>query len=547
MGTYSDKLLVGLGGSGHDWSTAAMQGDQLVAVAEERVTRKKYGLGVDLLAAQSRKVCLNELKATSEDISKVVVCDLVPKPFFYSLRNKTEVINHHLAHAYSAFVMSGYEQSAILVADHSGSTLEINDVRRVETVSLYKADRNEIKLLKRYTGIQSAEDQSLTEYLRSAAATTNSLGSFYRDSSLALGFSFIDKKHGGVYSEDGKTMGLSPYGDRRFVPQMKETFELLSDGEFRFNPDKLAKLLSKVNKDSRFDDRAAMAFAVQYQFEQVLKHLANYLHQLTGEKNLCIAGGCALNSVGNGLLVDESPFEKIYVPPAPSDDGIAIGCVGYALHQESGKVPTLPRSAYLGPTYTNKEIDEAIKANNLQAEISNRVNEAVAQRLADGRIIGWYQGRSEFGPRALGNRSILAAPNPGFVRDKLNHEIKRREWFRPYAPMVPIEHKDEYFNFTNDAPHMSFVAKVTDKDKIRAACHVDDTARLQTISSQDNPKMHDLLLQMGQLTGVPVLLNTSFNYAGEPIVETPQDAIHSALNMRLDSLILEDRIIDLDN
>lgn len=538
--------LVGLGGSGHEWATCLAHRGELIAIAEERVTRMKYGLGADLLAAESRKACLAAAGASLDDVEHAIACDLVPRSFRFPLRDRVEIINHHLAHAFCAFGLSGYEDAAILVADNSGSVLsgsKTGTEREVETISIFDADRTGIRLVDRVTGVQHLEAATESDFY-DAGATSNSLGHLYRSATLALGFSFKHPSGDGVFSEDGKTMGLSPYGDDRFRDSAGELIELTESG-LKCDPAKADSYLGSVLRKFTFDERAALANAVQYHLERAMLHLSKLAFKKTGRRRLCLAGGVALNSVANGRLVADSDFDAIYVPSAPSDDGIAFGCVAYGLWKHHGRWPSRSRTAYLGVPHEMTEIERAVNSMALNVERPDDIVAAAAERLCAGEIIAWYQGRSEYGPRALGHRSILALPRPGFVRDKLNHEMKRREWFRPYAPMVPLEDSDTYFEFPNDSPHMSFVAPVRRPSDLPAATHVDGTARLQTVAKDDNPEVYALLKLLGELTGAPVLLNTSFNRAGEPIVETPFEAIESAMAMRLDGLVLGPFLIRL--
>ncbi len=546
--SHRAPLVVGLGGSGHEWATCAALGDRVVAVAEERVTRRKYGLGSDLLAGHSRKACLESLAATGGDVTQAVACDLVPRSFTFPLRDRLEVIGHHLAHAHCAFATSGLERAAILVVDNAGSILDgakTGRERAVETVSLFDAGPDGITLIERFTGIHRLDAETESDFYQ-AGATTDSLGHFYRSASLALGFSFRSPIGGGVFSEDGKTMGLSPYGDNRYHDEVAALVSLDSaSGGLRVDPQAVDAVFARCLHKGTFDERAALAAAVQSTLETALLHLARRLHALTGHDALCIAGGVALNSVANGRLARETPFRTVYVPPAPSDDGIALGCAAYGLWTRTGRRPRFARSAYLGPERPATDGAALARDAGLTAERPDDLIATVAGHLAAGRIVAWFQGRSEYGPRALGHRSILALPSPGFVRDKLNHEMKRREWFRPYAPMVPLEATRDYFDFPGESPHMSFVAPVLRPADLPAATHVDGTARLQTVAAEDNPRIHALLGEIGRRTGTPILLNTSFNRAGEPIVETPAEALESARAMTLDLLVVDDWIIPL--
>lgn len=555
METSEDKNvlpIVGLGGSGHEWSSCAIYNNRITAISEERLCRKKYGVGADLLSAESRKACLNELGINSNEVENVIACSLVPKPFYYALRKKTKIINHHLAHAYSAFAASGFEKSAVMVADNSGSIVrgeKIGKTRTVETISLFQGGPNGIELIDQVVGEHKLDADSETAFYQ-PGETSNSLGHFYRSASLHLGFSFQASEGTFPVSEDGKTMGLAPYGDDRFVDKIGELIKILPDSRLvSISTDQMGRLFKDCLQNKSFETRASFAYAVQYNLEQILLHCAKYLYTRTGLENLCLAGGVALNSVANGVLLENSPFKRVFVVPAPSDDGVSLGCAYYGLHKIYNipikELPVL-HTAYLGPEHNNTEVDAALKKYDFSSENNSKLIDIVVNALAEGLVVGWFQGSSEFGPRALGHRSILAAPFPSTMRDKLNNEIKHREWFRPYGPIVPVGKMAEYFDFKGTSPFMSFVCRVLRPELIPAATHVDGTARLQTIEKNMNPRLYRLLMDFGDYTGIYILINTSFNQAGEPIVETAEDAIRSAIRMNLDILVVNDRIVYLN-
>lgn len=541
--------VLGLGGSGHDWSSCATDGSRLVAVDEERLIRSKYGLGADLLAGLSRRACLDQLGTTADRVDYVVACDLVPRPFYHSFRKRVTVINHHLAHAYSAFGASGLSRAAVLVADNSGSLVAGQKsgtrIREAETISGFAADGTGLRLLHRVTGQHVLDAESESAYYQ-PGETDNSLGHFYRAASLAVGLAYTGPKARYPVSEDGKTMGLAPYGDDRFVDEVAELVALRPDGDVHISAGKVSHVFERLVESGEFEARAALAYAAQEMLERALVHCANALHARTGLPDLCIAGGVGLNSVANGRILKETPFERVFVVPAAGDNGIGLGCAYYGLHQLAGipmaELPAL-RDAYLGPEYPNARIDAALAGSGLVVEATDELPRRVAELLARGRIIGWFDGRSEFGPRALGNRSIFAAPFPASVRDHLNEEVKHREWFRPYAPVVLAERSSDYFSLAQPSPFMLIVAEVTRPEEIPAVTHVDGTARLQTLERPQNPAVHDLLGEFEALTGCPVLLNTSFNVAGQPIVETPEDAVAAFTAMRLDHLVVGNRLM----
>jgi carbamoyltransferase len=541
--------VLGLGGSGHDWSSCATDGRRLVAVDEERLVRSKYGLGADLLAGVSRQAVLDQLGTTADRVEHVVACELVPRTFYYSFRNRVTVVNHHLAHAYSAFGASGFTRAAVLVTDNSGSLVRGEKTgdgpRAVETISGYVADDTGVHLVHRVSG-QHVVDASSESAFYQPGETDNSLGAFYRAASIAAGLAYTGPKAPFPVSEDGKTMGLAPYGDDRFVDEVSELVTLGPDGDVRISASKAAHVFERMVGSGTFEEKAAVAYAAQDVLERALVHCAKALHERTGLTDLCIAGGVGLNSVANGKILDETPFERIFIVPAAGDNGISLGCAYYGLHQLAGvpiaDLPTL-HDAYLGPEYGAGDLDAALAGTGFDVRVPDDLPAEVAALLADGKIVGWFDGRSEFGPRALGHRSILTAPFPAAMRDHLNDNVKHREWFRPYAPMIPEERYTDYFKVSQPSPYMLIVADVTRPEEIPAATHVDGTARLQTVTEQQNPKIHALLEEFDTLTGVPVVLNTSFNVAGQPIVESPKDAVDAYAAMPLDHLVLGDRLV----
>jgi carbamoyltransferase len=259
-----------------------------------------------------------------------------------------------------------------------------------------------------------------------------------------------------------------------------------------------------------------------------------------------IAGGVALNSVMNGRLVREAGFDDIYMMPAAGDNGTAIGAAYYVYHVTLGHPRVCVHDdPYLGPAYGDAEIDRLFRECKLPSRREPDIVATTARLLADGKILGWLQGRMEIGPRALGNRSILANPTLAHMKDKINAEVKHREAYRPFAPSVPVEDKDRYFDIKGDSPFMLKVCDVLPamREKLPAITHVDGTARLQTVAPHVNGRYHELLRRFGEITGVPVLLNTSFNIQGEPIVEAPLDALRCFFSTGLDCLVLGDYLI----
>lgn len=544
--------VLGLGGSGHDWASCATDGDRLVAVDEERLMRSKYGLGTDLLAGVSRQACLSHLGVGAAEVEHVVACELVPRPFYHSFRNRVRVINHHLAHAYSAFGASGMSRAAVLVCDNSGSLTAGAKAgpggREAETISSYVADENGIRLVDRVSGAHLVDAGSESAYYQ-PGETDNSLGHFYRAASIAIGLAYTGPKTRFPVSEDGKTMGLAPYGDERFVDDLSELVTLLPGGGVSISANKATHVLSRLAKDADFETKAAIARAAQEVLERSLVHCAQALHERTGLTDLCVAGGVGLNSVANGRILKETPFERIFVVPAAGDNGISLGCAYYGLHELEGvpmdRLPVL-RDAYLGPEYPRSRAERAVAGSGLPVRTPDDLPGEVASLLADGKVVGWWDGRSEFGPRALGHRSIFAAPFPASVREHLNDHVKFREWFRPYAPVIRAERSAEFFDLGQPSPYMLIVTKVTRPDAIPSATHVDGTARHQTLEEEQNPAVYRLLGEFERLTGCPVILNTSFNVAGQPIVETPEEAVEAFASMNLDHLVVGGQLVSKD-
>jgi carbamoyltransferase len=542
-------IVLGFGGSGHDWSSCATDGTRLVALDEERLARKKYGVGADLLAGLSRRTCLAALGAAAGDVTHAVACELVPRHFYYPFRDRMTVINHHLAHAYSAFPASGFTEAAVLVTDNSGSLVRGDKTgggfREAETITFFQAGRDGIKVIDKVVGQHYLEDGSGSGYYQ-PGVTDNSLGHFYRAASLAIGLAYLAPSAKYPVSEDGKTMGLAPYGDKRFVDDVLDLVTLLPGGGVRIDARQVSSTFAKLVESGSFEDKAALARAAQEVLETALLHCARALAERTGARDLCIAGGVGLNSVANGRILRETDFERVFIVPAAGDNGISLGCAYYGLHQFGGvpfdAMPSIA-NAYLGPDYPASRIAGALAEAGFSASAPDDLPSRVAGLLADGKLVGWFDGGSEFGPRALGHRSILSAPFPASVRDHLNDNVKFREWFRPYAPIIAEHRAAEHFDVSQPSPYMLIVAGVKQPARMPAITHVDGTARLQTIDQASNPRIFATLAAFEDLTGCPVLLNTSFNVAGQPIVETPQDAISAFAGMNLDYLVMGERLV----
>jgi carbamoyltransferase len=295
-----------------------------------------------------------------------------------------------------------------------------------------------------------------------------------------------------------------------------------------------------------------IAAALQVALEEAVMHTLEHLQKKTGEKNLCMAGGVALNSTMNGKIARSGLWDDVYIQPAAHDAGTSYGAALYGYHNllKQPRHFQTKRSRYLGPEYTDSDVNAALLE--FDSKIKHRKSDDIvvtaAQAIADGKVVGWYQGAMEWGPRALGNRSILADPRRDDMKDIVNHAVKMREGFRPFAPSCLAETAGDWFEMKGlkDSPFMLFVVPVKEdkRAKIPAVTHVDGSARIQTVVPSENPKYHRLISEFGRLTGVPVVLNTSFNVKGEPIVNTPADALRCFLSTQIDMLVLHDVVVE---
>lgn len=498
------------------------------------------------------------------DLSKAL--DVSPK----LLRARFHNIEHHRAHLASSFYVSPFERAALLSIDGFGDFV---------STMWGIGEGNNIKVL----------DQ--VEY-------PHSTGIVYTATTQFLGFPY--------YGDEGKVMGLAPYGKPRFIDQFREIIRTESHGHFRINLDYFRHHAEGVDMTwdqgspvigRIFSDEFARTFgparqpgealtereqdiaaSLQLRLEEVGFHVLNHLHDQTGFTDLGLSGGVAYNSVMNGKILLQTPFRRVFVQAAAGDSGTALG-VCYAINAQEGprnRGNSLPsgvdqsvrlhsdatkaaedernesgiqtkssryvmHGAYTGPEFSSDEIRAELDGSKLQYESysDEEVTKRAAQDISDGLVVGWFQGRMEFGPRALGNRSIVADPRRAGMKEILNERIKKREPFRPFAPSVLEEHTSDYFEQDHPAPTMLMVYQVRQerREEIRAVTHVDGSGRLQTVSPETNPRYYQLISDFYKLTGVPVVLNTSFN-ENEPIVCTPRHAIDCFLKTRMDVLYL---------
>ncbi|MBI2963468.1 MAG: carbamoyltransferase [Deltaproteobacteria bacterium] len=471
-------------------------------------------------------------------------------------RSKLLFVDHHGSHAASAFYPSRFDKAAILTVDGVGEWT---------TASFGVGDGEKVRLLREIR-------------------FPHSLGLLYSVFTAFLGFEVNEGEY--------KVMGMAPYGQPRYVDKVWKLIELSSDGSFGLDMDYFAyhysrdtaysqKFLSLFGpprrpglnffttssgypsyfgpKPGNFaelvranEHYADVAASIQKVTEEVLLAMVRAIHRETGLARLCLAGGVALNSVANGRIVRETPIEELYVQPAAGDSGGAIGAALYAYHALLGK-PRTGRSmdhAYWGKEYGDGDVRAALERRGLRYhhfDDEARLLDATVGDLASGKVIGWYQGRFEWGPRALGNRSILGDPRRAEMKDIVNTKIKFREPYRPFAPSVLAEQAERFFDLTSamqqDAARFMLLVVPVKNDAVPAVTHVDNSARLQTVFRDTNPRYYELIRRFGDATGVPVVLNTSFNLKGEPIVTTPDNALNTFFASEMDTLVVGNHVI----
>jgi carbamoyltransferase len=429
-------------------------------------------------------------------------------------KNGFKRIDHHYAHALSAYPVSGFDEATVVVIDGRGVW---------EATSIWHGKGTELRLL---------------EMIR----WPNSIGLFYAQFTWWLGFE--------RFQDEWKVMGLAPYGG----PGVDLSgFISISDGHYSVNARLLLDDLSRIEKalgparkaDEPLSDRHRnVAWAVQDACERAELAVIRRAVSLTGSRNLCLAGGVALNSKANGLILSERLVDRIFIQPAATDDGVAIGA-SLAAPVAAGFRCGEMTKAYLGSQSAPDEIETVLRTYKLNYESLDDPAERAAELLTEGKLIGWYQGREEFGPRALGNRSILADPRDVRNRDRVNNAVKFREDWRPFAPSVLEEAGASLFENYHTTPFMTLTFQVRPEKKatIAAAVHVDGSARVQSVTRDQNERYYDLIKNFAAKTGVPAVLNTSFNLKGEPIVNSPFDAIRTFYTSGLDALILDQYLI----
>ena len=530
----------------HDASACVVAGGELrVAVAEERLARRKHMAGPPRAAIEC---CLRECGLPGLDaVDCVVVNQHYPHDFGAELRREGfagELIaghSHHLLHAYYAAAASGRDGCAILVADGSG--YQYADHERQGSPLLGPPPPS--SLMSEAESAFALVDGRLELVERRWGLWEDEIGSF-RFPSLGHMFSVASKYIFESWTDAGKTMGLAPYGDPSSIAEPIVTYG--PDG-LSVDTEWVLRLPPRSDAPAHLDATCRdVAAKVQAELEQALLFLAGRLFEATGLPHLCLSGGVALNSVANARLRKEGPFEGMFVTPAAGDSGTAVGAAAYGHARLTGEIPRWDSySDFLGVRYGTDRADAAIEARSdrVRASAPDDPAAAAAADVAAGRVVGWLEGRSELGPRALGNRSILCDPRPAGVRDHLNEQVKFREPFRPYAAAVLEEHADRYFELEWVDRFMLSVVRIRPehRDSLPSICHVDGSCRVQMVPPGAGP-FRRLIEAFHAATGLPMLLNTSLNIRGEPIVETPEDAIRCFLGANIDLLYVEGRRLE---
>ena len=558
----------------HDSAAALLKDGKVVAaVEEERFSRIKFD---DDFPKNAIGWCLNQEGITAEQIDCVAFydkpilkferlldnylavapkglysfLDVIPKWIHKRLWIKSQISKtlknfkgkiifpeHHLSHAAHAFFTSPFNEAAILTVDGVGEWST--------------------------TTFGSAYDTKIV--LTNDIRWPHSVGLFYSAFTYFLGF----KVNEGEY----KLMGLSSYGKPKYYDKiMDELIDVKTDGSIHLNMKYFSFTYDKVMTNKNFSDLFGIpprnhdskteqihydiGASAQLVLEEILLKMVNHVYEKTKTNNLCLGGGVALNGVANYRILKEGPFENIHLPPSPGDAGSAIGAAQFSYYSYEKNKRTIPNIAeltknniYVGPEYANDKIKSFLDKNNINYDFfeNHILLSKTAKLISEGNIVGWYQGRMEWGPRALGNRSILADPRNPEMKNILNEKIKHRESFRPFAPSILEEFVSEFFELDIPSPYMLLVAKVKKPEIIPAVTHIDGTGRLQSVSKDVNLLYHNLINEFYKITGVPAIINTSMNVMGEPIVNTPDHAYKMILKTDMDFLVMGNYMISKNN
>lgn len=442
-------------------------------------------------------------------------------------RLRIRYLSHHLCHAAGSFYLSGFDEAVVAVMDAYGEK---------DSFSLYHARGN------KFTKVQSI-------------FFPNSLGSFYGTITQFLGFT--------PDSDEWKVMGASSYGDpERYGRKLLDLFRINSDGTFEidqsyfyyplfsrptmYSPQLIDVLGPPRREDEELGQRHYdIAAGTQFAIEKVVFDLLRKAHEACPLPNLCLSGGVAMNCVMNGKVLRNTPFERLFISSAPDDGGTSVGAALY-LNHEDGTMPRLSyRNNYWGPCTNDEKIRAALDTYRVRYEVLDDPALTAARLISEGKIIAWFQGRMEFGERALGNRSIIADPRDASMKDRINRAVKFREGFRPFAPSIIEEHVHEYFEDAQPSPFMEkvFMIRPEKRSVIGAVTHIDGTGRLQTLGCEQNPLYYRVIEEFKKITGIPLILNTSFNLKGEPIVTHPDHALRTFFTSGMDGLIMHNCLV----
>ena len=549
---------------GHDaGSTLVIDGEIVVSIAEERLNRKKKNIAEYLKypPIKSMLYCVNHAGITLDDVDLFVynktesVRDVEDfMNYTYGIdKSKFKYITHHDAHIFSTYLTSPFNKTNVVVVDAAGE-----DALKGNTPSWnYLLDRGynlvdtsnmDINFTEAWT-IAHLSGHSHIDTEKTWLKTIKvdmwdyldecSVGFLYDLGAWQLVSNFKN------WPSAGKLMGLASYADKEWVSQQERAHKIIDDT--LHIPHK--HLHPEVTKDSDFQDRANVAGLYQREQEETTMYLVEKSKRLQDCDNISLAGGSFLNCNTNYNIITSGLYENVHLFPSLDDTGISIGCALWGAFKYDKLIRKDFFNPYLGRTYSDLEIHSVIRNNDkvtfFEYGNSDLLTKKVAEYLNEDKVIGWFQGGSEIGPRALGNRSILASPRPDWMRDHINKNVKLREWYRPFAPSVLYERQKEIFNFDYFSPYMLVTAEVVEewRDKIPAVTHDDNTSRYQSVTPQTNEKYYKLIKEFDNLTGIPLLLNTSFNGPTEPIVETPEDALNTFLELDIDILVMDNFVI----
>lgn len=539
----TDTVVLGLN-SAHDASACLLvNGELVVAVCEERLSRVKYHDGFPHLAI---RYCLDYAGLPDLDAVDCIVLN----EYTFSDYDVIELggyrgrlitnPSHHLLHAYYAWVASGFTDAAVLILDGSGYCF--GEYRRRNQPDLGPAP--EFSEMEEAETLYRISDGDMS-VVSKRWALWHANRPFFRFASLGHMYSMASQYIFGSFRHAGKTMGLAAFGDPSAFP---DPIIDLSGPEMDIDTLWITRVPPRSQAPAEQDEVCRdMAAKVQAELERAILHLAEDLHRRTGATRLAVSGGVGLNSVTNGRLLRESSFTELFITPAASDAGVAIGAALYGHRELTGSVPTWDyRHDYHGRVYRADEVDAALtdRADLVRwEELGDGVAERAAADVAAGSVVGWFDLGSEFGPRSLGHRSIICDPRVPGMKDYLNEHVKFREPFRPYAASVLAEHAAEYFDLDVDDPFMLIVAEVRAEHAqlLPSITHADGTCRIQSVAPDHQGGFRALIEAFHGLTGLPLVLNTSFNIRGEPIVETPSDALECFLSSNFDVLYLQGR------